>query len=151
MEKTKLPYYEIISLIVGELVVCLITGLIYYFIGKFNMAVLFGSLLGAALIVLNFLALAILSTRAVNKALIDRGGEEMDDDAAAEFAKKHQAKIQLVMTGSYIVRMATMVAVLIIAFIFNSLFNPLATAIPLLMFRPILMVSQLILNKRRIG
>ena len=79
---------------------------------------------------------------------MDRGSEEMDEEAAAEFAKRHQARIQLVMTGSYIVRMATMVAVIIIAFIFSNLFNPIATAIPLLMFRPILMISQFI-SKRR--
>lgn len=149
MEKTKLPYYEIISLAVGELIVSALTGLIFYFIGKFNMAVIYGALLGAALIVANFLALAILSTRAVNNALLDRGSEEMDDEAAAEFAKRHQAKIQLVMTGSYIVRMVTMAAVLVIAFIFSDLFNPIATAVSLVMFRPILMVSQFIMNKRR--
>lgn len=148
MEKTKLPYYEIISLAVGELVVSAITGLIYYFIGKFNMAVIYGSLLGAALIIANFLALAILSTRAINKALLDRGSEEMDDEAAAEFAKRHQARIQLVMTGSYIVRMVTMVAVLVIAFVFSSLFNPIATAVSLIMFRPILMISQKIMQRR---
>ena len=151
MQKTKLPYYEMISLTVGELIVTLLVGLVYYLIGKFTMAVLYGALLGSALIVANFLALAILSTRAVNRALIDRGSGEMDDEAAEEFAKKHQARIQLVMTGSYIVRMATMAAVLIIAFIFSDLFSPLATAIPLLMFRPILMLSQLILKKRRLG
>ncbi len=148
MGKTKLPYYEIISLAVGELAVSAVVGLVFYLIGKFNMAVIYGSLLGSALIVANFLALAILSTRAVNKALLDRGEGEMDDDAAEEFAKKHQAKIQLVMTGSYIVRMATMLAVLIVAFIYSDIFNPIATAVPLLMFRPILMLSQLILKRR---
>ncbi len=148
MEKTRLPYYEIASLAVGEIIVTALVALIFYIIKKFTMAVLFGALLGSALIVANFLALAILSTRAINKALMDRGSEEMDEEAAAEFAKRHQSRIQLVMTGSYIVRMATMVAVIIIAFIFSNLFNPIATAIPLLMFRPILMISQFI-SKRR--
>lgn len=149
MQKTKLPYFEMISLTLGEIIVSAIVGIIFLCIGKFDNTVLFGALLGAILAVANFFALSIASTNAVNRALSEVGSEGMDDEAAAEFSKKHQSKIQLIMTVSYIVRMLSLLGALVVAFILNEIFNPIATAVPLLMFRPILMVAQLIVRKRR--
>lgn len=149
MNKTKLPYYEIFSLIIGEAVVGAAICAVFLIIKKFELNVLLGASLGAALTVLNFVALAIASTRAINRALEARGEGEMDDEAAAAFAKEHQAKLQLVMTVSYIVRILSLLGALIVAFILSEVFNPIATAIPLLLFRPILMISQMILKKRR--
>ncbi len=148
MQKTKLPYYEMISLTLGEIIVSAIVGIIFLCIRKFDYAVLFGACLGTFLTLANFFALSISSTNAVNRALAEVGGEGMDDEAAAEFAKKHQSKIQLIMTVSYIVRMLSLLGALVVAFIFSGIFNPIATAVPLLMFRPILMISQLIAKRR---
>ena len=148
MQKTKLPYYEMISLTVGELIVSAITALIFLCLGKFELAVILGAALGTFLALANFFALSISSTNAINRALSEIGEEGMDDEAAAEFGKKHQAKIQLIMTVSYIVRMASLLGALIVAFIFSGIFNPIATAVPLLLFRPILMISQILSGRR---
>ena len=150
MQKTKLPFYEMISLALGEVIVSAIVAVVFLCINKFTYAVVFGALLGSVLIILNFYALSICTTNALNQAIDEVGGKAMEEDAAKEFAARHQAKIQMIMTVSFIARMISLAAALIVAFIFKDIFNPIATAIPLLMFRPILMVAGLI-SKRRCG
>ena len=152
--KTKLPLFEVVSMIVGEIITSaavIAVFMIVNLIGKqplLHYSVVLGVLLGSLITVMNFILLSVLTTRAVNKALADRGEAEMTDDEAAVFAKEHQAKLQLAMTVSYVIRIATMVAALIVAFIFKEVFNPIATIIPILMLRPILTVTQLILRKK---
>ena len=152
--KTKLPLFEVVSMIVGEIITSaavIAVFMIVNLIGKqplLHYSVVLGVLLGSLITVMNFILLSVLTTRAVNKALADRGEAEMTDDEAAVFAKEHQAKLQLAMTVSYVIRIATMVAALIVAFIFKEVFNPIATVVPILMLRPILTVTQLILRKK---
>lgn len=152
--KTKLPLFEVVSMIVGEIITSaavIAVFMIVNLIGKqplLHYSVVLGVLLGSLITVMNFILLSVLTTRAVNKALADRGEAEMTDDEAAVFAKEHQAKLQLAMTVSYVIRIATMVAALIVAFIFKDVFNPIATIVPILMLRPILTVTQLILKKK---
>ena len=152
--KTKLPLFEVVSMIVGEIITSaavIAVFMIVNLIGKqplLHYSVVLGVLLGSLITVMNFILLSVLTTRAVNKALADRGEAEMTDDEAAVFAKEHQAKLQLAMTVSYVIRIATMVAALIVAFIFKEVFNPIATIVPILMLRPILTVTQLILRKK---
>ena len=148
MQKTKLPYYEMISLAIGEIIVSAIVVIIFLCIQKFTFAVLYGALLGAGLTLLNFYVLSISTTNALNRAIDEIGGEAMEEEAAKEFATKHQAKIQTIMTVSYIARMVSLVGALVVAFIFMGIFNPIATVVPLLMFRPILTIAGLI-SKRR--
>ena len=141
-------------MIVGEIITSaavVAVFMIVNLIGKqplLHYSVVLGVLLGSLITVMNFILLSVLTTRAVNKALADRGEAEMTDDEAAVFAKEHQAKLQLAMTVSYVIRIATMVAALIVAFIFKDVFNPIATIVPILMLRPILTVTQLILRKK---
>ena len=137
-----------ISLLIGEIIVSGITALVFFLVGHFALSVIFGALLGAALTIINFYALSISSTNAINRAIQEVGGEAMEEEAAKEFAARHQARIQLIMTASYIARMVSLLAALVVAFIFSDIFNPIATAIPLLMFRPILTISQLIAKRR---
>ena len=152
--KTKLPLFEVVSMIVGEIITSaavIAVFMIVNLIGKqplLHYSVVLGVLLGSLITVMNFILLSVLTTRAVNRALADRGEAEMTDDEAAVFAKEHQAKLQLAMTVSYVIRIATMVAALIVAFIFKEVFNPIATIVPILMLRPILTLTQLILRKK---
>lgn len=150
MQKTKLPYYEMIALAVGEVIVSAIVAIVFLCISAFTYAVIFGALLGSLLIITNFYALSIGTTNALNNAIAEVGGKAMEEDAAKEFAARHQARIQMMMTLSFIGRMLSLAGALIVAFIFKDIFNPIATAIPLLAFRPILMVAGLI-SKRRCG
>ena len=145
----KLPYYEIAALIIGEVIVSSITGIIYLIIGKFDISVLLGSVLGSGVVVVNFIALSIVTNRVLDSIMADRGTAEMDDEQAAEFAAKHQHRLQNTVKLSYIVRTLVMLVTLVLAFLLQSVFNVKATLVPLLMFRPIITVSQLIARRKK--
>ncbi len=152
--KTKLPLFEVVSMIVGEIITSAVIITVFMIVNLIkkqpllHYSVVLGAVLGSMITVINFILLSVLTTRAVNKALTDRGDAEMTDEEAEAFAKEHQAKVQLAMTISYAVRIATMVAALIVAFIFKEVFNPIATIVPIFMLRPILTATQLLLRKR---
>ncbi len=154
MQKSKLPLFEVAAMAVGEVIISAVIVAVFMIVNLIkgdpllHYSVVTGAVLGSAVTVLNFILLSILTTRAVNRALEDRGDGEMTDEEAAEFAKNHKARIQLAITASYIIRIITMVAALIIAFIFRDHFNVIATIIPIFMLRPILTVIQLILNRK---
>lgn len=146
MKKTKLPYYEIISLAVGEIVISLIICLVYFLIGRFDYKVITGVALGSAVTVANFLYLAITTTRAIDNFLMLKGDGEMSEEESAAFVTEHQARIQNKIKLSYLIRTFTMLATLVVAFLIKH-FAVLATLIPLLMFRPITIVAALIKRK----
>lgn len=152
--KTKLPLFELTAMIIGEIITSLVIIAVFMVVNLVKDAPLLhysvpvGALLGSMITVLNFVLLSILTTRAINKALADRTEGEMTDEEAEAFAKEHQAKVQFAMTVSYVIRIATMVVALIVAFIFKEIFNPIATIVPIFMMRPILTVTQLLLNKK---
>ena len=146
MKKTKLPYYEIISLAVGEIVISLIICLVYFLIGRFDYKVITGVALGSAVTVANFLYLAITTTRAIDNFLMLKGDGEMSEEESAAFVSEHQAKIQNKIKLSYVIRTFTMLTTLVVAFLIKH-FAVLATLIPLLMFRPITIVAALIKRK----
>ena len=152
--KTKLPLFEMAAMIVGEIITSVLIVAMFMIVNfikgepLLHYSVPIGALLGSTITVVNFFLLSILTTRTVNKALASRGSGEMTDEEAETFAKEHQAKVQFAMTVSYVIRIATMVVALIVAFIFKEIFNPIATIVPIFMMRPILTVTQLILNKK---
>ena len=152
--KTKLPLFEMAAMIVGEIITSVLIVAVFMIVNfikgepLLHYSVPIGALLGSTITVVNFFLLSILTTRTVNKALASRGSGEMTDEEAETFAKEHQAKVQCAMTVSYVVRIATMVVALIVAFIFKEIFNPIATIIPIFMLRPLLTVTQLLLNKK---
>ena len=146
MKKTKLPYYEILTLLLGEIIVSAVICAVYLLIGKFDYKVITGVSLGTAVTVLNFIYLAITTTKAIDKFLMLKGEREMSEEESAAFVAEHQAKIQNTIKLSYIIRTFTMLATLVIAFIIKH-FAVIATLIPLLMFRPITIVAALIKRK----
>lgn len=149
MNKENLPRFEIAALLIGELLVSLAVVGVFLIIGKFSYSVATGVLLGSAVTVLNFLILAISTSRALDKVMARRPEGEMDEDEAAEFAAKNQNEIQNAVKISYLVRTFTMLATLVVAFLMKEHFNVIATVIPLIMFRPIISISELF--KRRKG
>ena len=146
MKKTKLPYYEIVTLAVGEAVVSLIICLVYFLAGSFDYKVVTGVALGSLVTVVNFLYLAITTTRAIDNFLMLKGEAEMSEEESAAFVAEHQARIQNKIKLSYLIRTFTMLATLVVAFLIKH-FAVLATLIPLLMFRPITIVAALIKRK----
>ena len=146
MKKTKLPYYEIFSLAIGEVILSLIICLVYFAIGKFNYTVITGVALGSLVTVLNFLYLVITTTRAIDAFLALKGDREMTEEESQAFALEHQASIQNKMKISYIIRTFTMLIALVVAFVIEY-FAVIATLIPLLAFRPITIIASLIKRK----
>ncbi len=146
MQKTKLPYYEIFTLIIGEIIASIITVGVYLIIGKFDYKVITGVSLGTVVTVLNFLYLSISTTRAIDRFLMLKGEREMTEEETAAFVAEHQAKIQNTIKLSYIIRTLTMLVALVVAFLTKQ-FALIATLVPLLLFRPITMVAAMIKRK----
>ena len=147
MEDKSSAKMQIIFLAVGEVAVSAIICLVYFLLGKFDTAVVLGALLGSVVTVLNFLFLTVTVNREVDKYLALRKEREMSEEEAEAFAREHTAAIQMAATRSFIIRTISMLAALVAAFLLTDLFLPLATAIPLLMFRPLLYVLGLIKKK----
>lgn len=147
MKKSNLPVWEIMMLVLGELVVSLLVAGVYLILKKFSYAVVTGCLLGSAVAIFNFIFLSVSVNRAIDKAMAERGEGEMTDEEAAEFAKISGAAVQRAAQGSYFVRQILMLAVLAGAFLLGDLVDVIATLVPLLMFRPLLFVCGLIKKK----
>ena len=150
-KSTKSVLTEVGTLTVGELIVSALVILAYFILSLFtevrlDHTVFIGVALGTVVTVANYVFLSVSVNRAVDKFLEIRGSKKMDDDEAEAFAAKHSLGIQNTLKLSFIIRTVTMLATLIAAFV-TKLFNPVATLVPLIMFRPILTVIELI--KRR--
>lgn len=140
-------YTDTVLLAIGEVAVSLIVILIYIAIGHFDWTVFSGVILGSIVTIFNFVHLSYSVNKAINKFMALRGDKEMNDEEAAKFAKDNTLKVQNEVAKSSILRTGLMIASLVIAFI-TKLFSPLATLIPLVMYKPILYATQLIKAKR---
>lgn len=138
---------QILLLTLGEVIVSALVCLIYFLLGRFELQVILGTLLGSVVTVANFAVLTFSVNRAVDRYLELRGSREMSEEEAEAFAKEHTMAVQNAATKSFILRTVSMLAALVAAFLLTDLFAPLATAIPLLMFRPILYALELIKPK----
>ena len=147
MESKSAATKQILLLALGEIIVSMLICLVYFLVGYFEFQVVWGALLGSGVTIANFALLTISVNRAVDKYLELRGSREMDDEEAEKFANEHAMAVQNAATRSFIIRTVSMLATLVAAFLLTSWFSPLATAIPLLMFRPLLYVLELIRKK----
>ena len=152
MKKNKPKNYELLLLSAGEALVAVLTvagfllaSLLFEAV-VFDYRVITGAALGATVIILNFLFLTLALNRSVDEFLAARKSGEMTDEEAEAFAAKEGIKIQNTIKTSFIIRTVTMLATLVVAFLVD-VFNPLATAIPLLAFRPVLTVASMLARK----
>ena len=147
--KKDLSYLKgVFALALGELITAALVVLGFFlcniaFDTGFSYRVFTGAALGAAVTVGNYLALIISVNTQVEKYLTLRGNREMTDEEAEKFTQEHSMRIQNSMRASYIARTVTMLAALVAALLLDW-FSPLAVAIPLLAYRPILTVSELL-------
>ena len=121
--------------------------------GAFDYTVVTGALLGGTVTVINFLILSVALNKAVNGYIEGRGDKEMDEEEADQYAKEHGIAVQNAMLKSYMLRMFLMIGSLVLAML-SGWFNPISTVIPLLMYRPVLYVVELIkikVNAKRGG
>ena len=113
--------------------VALCTGImlvIYYAIGMFSTKILYGAVAGFILGVGNFLAMAIVASRAADKA------EAQDINAG-----------RVLMQGSYFARLVLLFIVMVVL-TKAQLCDPLAMVIPLVFVRPVITVSELLIKKK---
>lgn len=116
--------------------VALCTGImlvIYYAIGMFSTKILYGAVAGFFLGVGNFLAMAIVASRAADKA------EAQDINAG-----------RVLMQGSYFARLVLLFIVMVVL-TKAQLCEPLAMVIPLVFVRPVITVSELLIKKKSKG
>lgn len=138
---------ETLRLLIGELIVCALVIVVYALIDKaVRWQVVLSALLGAAVIVLNFFLLARSTDNLFLTAMEARGKGEMTDEQIAAFTAEYQAKMAARMQLSFIIRMASMVATVALAFILPFLVG-IAAAVPLLMQRPILYIGEILRKK----
>ena len=143
---------DILPVAVGEAVVALLVicgALLLNLIGiiaTFDFKIILGALLGAAVIVVNHVFLSIKVDLEIKKFVKLRGDKEMTDEEADKFAKENSTNIQNAMKSSFVIRTASILITLLVAFI-TKLFNPIATAIPMFAFRAIITASELIRMK----
>ena len=116
--------------------VALCTGImliVYYAIGMFSTKILYGAVAGFFLGVGNFLAMAIVASRAADKA------EAQDINAG-----------RVLMQGSYFARLVLLLIVMVVL-TKAQLCDPLAMVIPLVFVRPVITVSELLIKKKSKG
>ena len=148
MKKSNSAYKETAILSIGELVVSALTvggfALASLFVEVNLLAAVLGAILGSAVTILNFFFLSFSVNRSVDKYLALRGEQEMTDEEAQAFTVKHSMEIQNAIKINYIIRTVSMLVTLVVAFLVMNIFNPIAAAIPLLAYRPILTVTELV-------
>ncbi len=113
----------------------------------FDYTVITGTILGGAVTVLNFFILSFAANRAINNYIELRGQKEMNEEEAADFARKHGMDVQNAVAKSYLFRTLLMAGSLILALLTGA-FNIIATLIPLVMYRPLIYIIELIKGKR---
>ena len=151
MDKKKSPLRDITFMAIAECAVSLLV-IIGFVIADvlsltdFDYRVVTGVLLGVVVTLLNYIFLILSVDKAVNDFMALRGNKEMDDEEAEKFAAEHAMPVQNAIKISFITRTASMLVTLVVAFILDW-FNPIATAIPLLAFRPLLTVIEMIKGK----
>lgn len=145
------PLNDLLPIVIGEaivaVVVCLGFGLLDFLeLYSFDFRIVLGAILGVVVIVANHVMLIFAVDREIKKFIDNRPEGDMRDEDAQLFAKKKVSAIQNAMKKSSLTRNASMLVVLVIAFI-TKWFDPIATAIPMLAFRFVLTATELIKSK----
>ena len=135
-----------------EILVSVAVALMFLIFGAFRLSVIWGSLLGSAVVVVNYLILAISINRAVDKFMTLRGDAEMSDEEAERFALENSSSVTMAARGTYMLRMLLMIGVFVGAFVLNSvvgfeIFNVIASLVPMLAYRPVIYVIELVRSR----
>lgn len=138
------------TLLLGEVAVAALTMAVYLLIGKFGWGVVCGSLLGTAVALANFLWMAASVDRLTKQILDARGKEDWSEEQQETFIQEHKSTATQKIRLSFLVRNIVMIALLIVA-LTSRWFDPVATLIPLLMFRPLIALAGWVQRKKEAG
>ena len=146
--RSKTVMTDVLALVIGEAVVALLVCIGYGLadlldLYSFDYRIITGALLGMVVIVANYIFLSMAIDKELRSFVEKRGTKEMGDEEAAAFAKENSASIQKAIRTSGIIRTASIVFTLVVAFL-SKQFNPLATAIPMFAMRPVITAIELI-------
>ena len=125
----KLVFKETALVAAGELIGVALMCAVYAVIGKYQLSVLLGGLVGLLIATGNFFALAVVATLASDKA-------EAGDPLAG----------QKLMKSSYPIRLLVMAGVLILC-AKSGFFDVLALVLPLAFVRPVLTIAEFFRKK----
>lgn len=129
MDSRKIVFHETAIVLIGEAICCVIMFAIFALLGRFDLSVLLGGLIGAVLAVANFFFMAI-------------GASLAADRAEQQEVKSGQALIK----GSYGLRLLVLFVILF-ACAKSGYFNVLALALPLLFVRPSITIAEFFRKK----
>ena len=128
-ESRKLVLKETALIAIGEAVCVALMCAVFALLGKFELSVLLGGLVGLLVATGNFFGLAVVATLAADKA-------EAGDPASG----------QKLMKSSYPIRLLVMAGILILC-AKSGFFNVIALVVPLLFVRPILTIAEFFRKK----
>ena len=128
-ESRKIVLKETAIIAIGEVICVAIMCLVYALLGKFQLSVALGGLVGMLVAIGNFFFMAVAATLAADKAQAQdvEGGKKL-------------------MKGSYPIRLLVMAGVLILC-AKSGAFDVIALVLPLLFVRPILMIAEFLGKK----
>ena len=128
-ESRKLVFKETAIIAVGEVICVALMCVVYAIIGKFQVSVLLGGLVGLVLATGNFFFLAVVATLAADRA-------QAQDVAGG----------QKLMKSSYPIRLLVLAGLLILC-AKSGVFDVLALVLPLLFVRPVLTIAEFFRKK----
>jgi hypothetical protein len=167
-QEQRVPVRELIFLTLGEAVCVGLIIAAFLILKKFDYTVVTGAILGASVIVFNFVFLCISVNRAFDRALNevdverlraaakavdearetgDESAEEEKSEALEKITAPNSKRLSNAIRVSYLLRTVTMLAALVVALITKQ-FNVIATAVPLFMQRPLLTLAELTKKKK---
>lgn len=124
MEARKVVLHETLIVALGQTICLALMLAVYALLGKFELPVLLGGLIGSVLAIGNFFFMAMNASLAADKA-------------AAQDVKGGKALIKF----SYATRMAV-IFVILFACVKSGLSSPLASVLPLAFVRPVITVAE---------
>ena len=140
-------YRETFVMAIGEAIVIALTVAVFLLLKKFDHTVILGAVLGGLVSVLNMFILSFSVNRAVDRYVELRGTREMTEEEETQFVNQHGGSVRAAAQKSYLVRTILMAAALVGSLI-TGLFNVVAVAVPLLMYRPIIFIFELLIKRK---
>lgn len=129
MDSRKIVFRETAIVACGEVICTGVMVTIFALVGRFDITVLWGAVVGAVLSVLNFFFMAVVATLAADKA------EQQDVEGG-----------QKLIRASYPIRILVL-AVILIACAKSGRFHVLALVLPLIFVRPTLTIAEFFRKK----
>ncbi len=129
MDSRKIVYHETAIIAIGEVLLTALMVGVFALIGKFDISVLLGAIVGCVVTVANFFFMAVVASLAADRA------QKQDVEGGKKLLKASQLYRLLAVGG------------ILAACAISKKFDVIAMVIPLLFVRPILLISEFFRKK----